>query len=434
MSGRSAEPSHAEMEGLFVNNEKLSRIFGYLNKFNPIRTMKMEGMEIRHSAILAWLLDPRETHGLGDRFLKAFVAEALRDHSGLGAPTALEVVQKDLRDAEIRREWRGIDIFISFPTLNWAFVVENKFYSRQRKGQLAEYIGKVGAYFDSQGKVPIVRGIFLTLFEEEPEDTGFAPIRYASICEILQSFLTNEASITEEVAMFLRHYLDVIEDETGMSEERNEMERLARDLYRNHKKVLDFVFEHGASTDFVIAAESLFGEDLEGGDVVSVGRNEYMYWYHNNYQYSFLPGKWYEAFGEDAYYWHGCEKWWAGYPLICWFQLFEDRDGTKGQVRLVAELGPVAGLEFRNSLIAEIKAIAQQRNLKDIRFQDGATKEGRKYSKFFKSNSADVSDIHDADKIAKAMTDLLKHFQPYFDAVAEVLPAFITYGKDEPLG
>ncbi|OYW81710.1 MAG: hypothetical protein B7Z26_04665, partial [Asticcacaulis sp. 32-58-5] len=62
----------------------------------------------------------------------------------------------------------------------------------------------------------------------------------------------------------------------------------------------------------------------------------------------------------------------------------------------------------------------------------GATKEGRKYSKFFKGNSTEVADIHDADQIAKAMTDLLKRFQPCFDAVAEVLPEFSSYRSDEP--
>ncbi|MBF0680101.1 MAG: hypothetical protein IR164_14315 [Devosia sp.] len=45
-------PSSHELENLFVNNGDLSRVQAYLNRFNPIRTMKMERMEIRHSAIL----------------------------------------------------------------------------------------------------------------------------------------------------------------------------------------------------------------------------------------------------------------------------------------------------------------------------------------------------------------------------------------------
>ena len=39
--------------------------------------MKMERMEIRHSTILSWLLSPNETHGLSDKFLKAFLGAAL---------------------------------------------------------------------------------------------------------------------------------------------------------------------------------------------------------------------------------------------------------------------------------------------------------------------------------------------------------------------
>ena len=33
--------------------------------FNPFRVLKAEKRELRHTTTLAWLLDPRENHGLG---------------------------------------------------------------------------------------------------------------------------------------------------------------------------------------------------------------------------------------------------------------------------------------------------------------------------------------------------------------------------------
>ena len=101
------------MEDLFVkNNEKLSMIESYTMRFNPIKVMKMERMEIRHSAILSWLLSPSETHGLGDRFLKAFLAQALVGQNSKEEPSALDISRSNLHDADVRCEWRNIDIFI----------------------------------------------------------------------------------------------------------------------------------------------------------------------------------------------------------------------------------------------------------------------------------------------------------------------------------
>ena len=52
-------PDLDDLESLFVNNPDLDEIRAHLSKFNPIKVMGMERMEIRHSAILAWLLDPQ---------------------------------------------------------------------------------------------------------------------------------------------------------------------------------------------------------------------------------------------------------------------------------------------------------------------------------------------------------------------------------------
>lgn len=45
----------------------------WTNRFNIFDVLKISGMEIRHSNMLAWLLDPHETHGWGTSFLKAFL-------------------------------------------------------------------------------------------------------------------------------------------------------------------------------------------------------------------------------------------------------------------------------------------------------------------------------------------------------------------------
>lgn len=427
--GSTYAPDRRELERLFVNNASLEKIDAYLGRFNPIAVMKMERMEIRHSAILSWLLDPNETHGLRDRFLKAFLSDALLDHphpEALNAPTALSVSQSDLRDAEVRREWQNIDIFVLCPRNNWAFVIENKIDSRQHDGQLKKYVSKIRGLFKGQSQIPYVQGIFLTLTDETPQDKGYAPIKYRSICEILSRFIeTESARMTTEVAIFLRHYLEILRDATGMSDERNKMEKLARQLYRDHKKVLDFVIQHGTSSDFALAVKSLVGDNPNHLELVKVGDQEIRFCDLNNRILSFLPNSWHNAFGENKYKWKGCEQWWHGYPMICWFEIWPGDDGTKGKLRLNAEVGPLEEYEFRKELIDVISNVEST----NISFQRTATDEGKKYSKFLKSNGRDINDIQDYDEIADSMKKLLKKFSADFEKVGRILPQFLHFGE-----
>lgn len=422
-------PTNEELEAIFVNNPLLARIESHLGRFNPIRVMRMERMEIRHSAILAWLLDPAESHGLEDKFLKAFLGEALRGQSVLGAPSALDVARADLRDTVVRREWQHIDVFVHSVSNGWGFVIENKYDSRQHEGQLSKYLDRVHAGLGSEADQIIVRGIFLTLHDEEPADARYAPINYETICRLLPRFVQQESHLlTAEVRTFLRHYIEILEEEVGMSTEQSEMEKLAKQLYRDHKKVLDFVLEHGSASDFFVAAESLIGDDLGYLDPFKVDGQKLRLSHADDRFLSFLPEAWYQGFGKDDLNWRGCENWWARYPLIAWLQLRPNADGKSGQLTIYGEVGPLSEYEFRKDLIAAIQAAGKSLGTSRIKFQNGAAVEGKRFSKFLKDNSIDVKDVQDADEISGAMRALLKRFKPEFEAIGGALSDFRKYG------
>lgn len=424
-------PSLDDLESLFVNNPDLEYIRVRLSRFNPIKTMGMERMEIRHSAILAWLLTPQETHGLGDKFLKAFLSEALRGHNAQMQPTALDVSQADMMDTEVRREWRHIDLLLASPRNGWVFVIENKFDSGQHGNQLTRYFELARSNFD-QLAYPHVRGVFLTLWDEEAEDDRYAPVQYSAICEILeQQVLSGRHPLTAEVKTFLTHYLEVILEAAGMSEEQKSLEQLARQLYRDHKRVLDFIVENGKATNFSIACDTVFGHDLDYEDILTVDKHEFVYNRSDANTFSFLPKAWFDGLGGDDFYWHGCDDWWMGFPVIMWLQLTTGADGTSGQVRLFAEVGPISDHDFRRELIDSIREMAKREGLSRIGFQRGATDEGKRFSKMFKKNFFSVDDVYDNDKIANAITKALKSFRPEIDAIGSILPNFISYGQKE---
>ena len=423
------KPKHDELESLFVNNEKLEKIDSFLSRFNPIRVMKMERMEIRHSAILAWLLDPKESHGLNDKFLKAFLGEALRGQQHLGYPTALDISQSDLRDTEVRCEWQNIDIFIYSQSNYWAFIVENKFDSGQHGGQLTKYIDKILSIYGQKDSQLHIRGIFLTLWDEEPEDSRYVPILYETICEFFPRFIEQESSkLSPEVTTFLNHYLEVLRDSTDMNEESRRMEKLARELYRDHKKVLDFVMEHGAGSDFAIAARSLFGDDPEDLEKIEIEGENFRFGSMANDWVSFLPETWYNALGKDKLDWEGCEEWWEGYPLISWMEIRSGDDGKEGKIRLYAEVGPLSEHKVRSALIESIKSAGLEMSSSKISFQRTATNEGKKFSKFLKNNIITVHDVQDPEEIETAMKNLLRRFRPEIEAIAAILPPYKKHG------
>tara|TARA_R110000751_G_scaffold59111_4_gene124312 strand:- start:880 stop:2196 length:1317 start_codon:yes stop_codon:yes gene_type:complete len=429
-----AAPTLEELESLFVNNVDLEKIRAYLGRFNPIKTMAMERMEIRHSAILAWLLNPQETHGLGDSFLKAFLSEALQGHSSTVKPSALDVSQADLMDAEIRREWHHIDLLVLSARNGWIFVIENKFDSRQHSNQLERYMNDVESVFKEKDSYQYIRGIFLTLWDEEPEDGRYAPIQYTSICNLLeQHILKGRRPISSEVETFLKHYLDVIQEATGMSQEQESLEKLARQLYRNHRRVIDFIVENGMSTDFSIACEKVFGENIDYPDIISVEDQDLVFIYSDLEKISFLPKSWFDAFGGDCFYWRGCESWGSGFPISVWLQLTSDGNDGSGKIRFYAEVGPLEDSGFRTALVEEIERIAQERNLNKIGFQHGASEKNKKSSKFFKKNFFTVDDVHDSEKIEAALKKAIKSFKNEIEVIAEVLPQFLPHGKAEPL-
>lgn len=430
-------PSIFDFENLFINNSDLNQIGAYLKRFNPIKTMGMQHMEIRHSAILGWLLDPQESHGMGDQFLKSFLSAALCGGTDeQSAFRALEISQADMMDTEVRREWRNIDLLVISRNNGWGFIIENKFHSKQHGNQLKRYYDVVDEAFNvnkkKDGKTLDFHGVFLSLHAEEPQDLRYMPLQYKEVLGLLRRATNDQVRpLSPEVKIFIEHYLEVIEEATDMDDVKNDMITRARQLYREHKKVLDFVVEYGTSNDFSIACETVFGTDLEVYEEVTITDEQYVYIHTGTGIVSFLPKSWYDAFGGDEYYWHGCKNWWAGFPVICWLQLFQGDEKKGAQLRLYAEVGPLTEYDFRTSLIESIAGTAQKKGLKSVSFQKAATDEGKKYSRFLSKNTLSISDPNDSEELATGMEALVKKFQPTFNELVETMGQFIKYGKDK---
>ena len=56
-----------------LEDEDFLSLDATFHRTNLFQAIGMETQEIRHSNFIAWLLDPNESHGLGDTLIKLFL-------------------------------------------------------------------------------------------------------------------------------------------------------------------------------------------------------------------------------------------------------------------------------------------------------------------------------------------------------------------------
>ena len=120
-----------------------------LREPNLFRALAISSHEIRHSNFFAFLLDPRENHGLGDILLRKFLRDIFSDSRAQNRKL-FDADLMDFRQVEVRRGWRNIDILIDLP--DDVITVENKVDSSEHTRQLRRYQDNVDGEFGAKRK------------------------------------------------------------------------------------------------------------------------------------------------------------------------------------------------------------------------------------------------------------------------------------------
>ncbi|MEI6703787.1 MAG: PD-(D/E)XK nuclease family protein [Deltaproteobacteria bacterium] len=206
--------------------------------------MKFEHGEIRHSNVLAWILDPAESHGLDSTFLKKWLMRVIHEASGsLDAPfSAVDIDAWQLTSVEVRREWKNIDVLLVLKVSGdrpWIVCIENKVNASVHSDQLARYRRTVEEAFpEAEYRVFIL----LTKDEEEPKDENYIAASYTQVHQALRECLLSRShAIGNEPKALLENYLRLLE-ENFMNE--SKIALTARRIYQQHRHALDVIFEH----------------------------------------------------------------------------------------------------------------------------------------------------------------------------------------------
>jgi hypothetical protein len=317
---------------LITDLERFAREKRFARGLNIFEAAGMQRQEIRHSNFLAFLLNPQETHGLGDAFLKRMLQRALNNSSIDPPPiSALTMALADFSDALVSREWRNIDLLVESKNNTIVFAIENKVDSTEGEHQLSTYAEIVKSKFPDQQRI----FAYLTKDGEPPSDQLWSAISYSDVIDALQEARSHHLSnLTSEATVVIDHYIALIRRNIVPDQELVDQ---CRKLYAKHKDALDLVLRYGEVNTFETAANQFFESHADLKLLASrTGRA------------AFLPVSLYDI----APQMEGTNWWGQSRPILYWFNLRPDN-----RFGLILEVGPFVSDKFnREALVKKFLA------------------------------------------------------------------------------
>lgn len=225
---------HNASEIIKLNEQEWRKSGKYFNVFSALG---IERKEVRHSALLAALLDPNGFHGMSDCFLKEFLHRI--DYETF--PTEEAIV----RTEEVIRGGRRLDISIVSKDGKQKIVIENKIDTVDHDNQLS-------AYLDDLRKHKSYKLIYLTLNGDEPtekiENIKDNEIIYLSYKNDILQLLENAASaknmLPHPVLEIIRQYILTVKSITNQGVDRKMNEDLLNEILKNqdNEKVAEAIW------------------------------------------------------------------------------------------------------------------------------------------------------------------------------------------------
>lgn len=246
----------------------LASLESMLSEFNIFEALGHVRQELRHSDFLAFLMNPAEKHGLGDRVLKRLLVKSLH---GFKAPSlcsdqldSTEINTANLSDAVVRREWEHIDILIYSQANQWVFAIENKVDSSEHSNQLARYQETVCKEFSQYRKFYI----YLTKDGDKASCKAWASLSYGTVANVLES-IDQSANTTNDVSVILRHYSTLIRRHL-MSD--SDVKALCQKIYKEHRQAIEAVYQH--RLDPRVEIREFLENDLQNSKKANMEREE----------------------------------------------------------------------------------------------------------------------------------------------------------------
>lgn len=212
----------------------LDSLYDYTQEANIFTILKSDFFEIRHSNMLAWLLNPNENHGFGDKFLKKVLFEASDSSVNKFSPFNIELM--DFSDIIVYREKYHIDILIVSETNKLVVAVENKVKSGEHDNQLNRYAEILNEQYANCDTILI----YLTPDGIDASSDKWVSMDYDFIQKQLDSLLKSYR-IPEKNKIYINDYITTIRRNIVGDEQ---LKKICMQIYNKHKAALDLIYEN----------------------------------------------------------------------------------------------------------------------------------------------------------------------------------------------
>ncbi|TYR72594.1 hypothetical protein FZC79_22215 [Rossellomorea vietnamensis] len=401
------------------------------NKFNPLKVLRVDQYEIRHSNVLAWLLDPEENHYMGDFFVKKLLSRLLTKPENEDKSSSihfLSYMYASFSDLEVFREVntdknRFIDLVIKVPSEKLVIMIENKFHAIESEGQLEEYITYVQSQFSQDGYTIIP--VFLTLRSDLPSLDKYWVLDYNDILEIIETHIhLHKEAISDRIFDFLHDYIWILQEELV---DDNDSVEIALEVYKANKAAIDLLYLNHYKD---LLRQPRYRHESNQLNNLKLSEKEILHKIYKRNQQTidfifkmgsnvlreaFLSFAKMEKFPEEAYKAHVqvpnfiLSEWqdfdqvlgepedgyWLGHGLITWFERTWDE-----RLKINLEVGPIP---YENRL----KLLNNLEN-QGVNFRTSGKMEGKKYTKIYTATS-DVGDWSDKQIVLKEMNRLYEN-------------------------
>ena len=206
--------------------------------YNLFSILSIERYELKHSALIANLLDPEGSHGCGDAFLRAFFEIALKERTYLFEDCTLPHSYTEYYTGPIAGDTGGrIDILVK--SSHYGLIIENKIYAGDQDKQLTRY--------DNYGKKTFGADryllVYLTLFGSEASKESTATKSAEEVGYLRLSY-------AEDILRWLEQCVRLADNKPLVRESLNQYIRTIKQLtyqdmnQKDIRKIIDLAVDH----------------------------------------------------------------------------------------------------------------------------------------------------------------------------------------------
>ena len=206
--------------------------------YNLFSILNIERYELKHSALIANLLDPKGSHGCGDAFLRAFFEIALKERAYPFEGCTLPDSDTEYYTGPIAGDTGGrIDILVK--SSRYGLIIENKIYAGDQDKQLTRYDNYGKETFGADGYLLV----YLTLY-------GYDASKESTATKSAEEVGYLRLSYAEDILRWLEQCVRLADNKPLVRESLNQYIRTIKQLtyqdmnQENIQEIIDLAVDH----------------------------------------------------------------------------------------------------------------------------------------------------------------------------------------------